>query len=285
MKFNVFEFGPTIFQQLCGTAMGTPVACMYATIYYCYHEICVLLRKYLRHLLLCKRLIDDGCGIWHDRGDPEAWFRFCHDVNNFVGGKLQWIIEERSREVNFLDINIKINDLNCIETRTYQKPMNLYLYITQNSAHPRGVMKGMIFGELKRYHRQNTRREDYLAMVRLLFTRLRARGWGTDQLREWFVAAARKIESGQQRPKKDNAPPKDRLFLHLKYHPRGVLRQQLRAAFDETCGNFSGTGAAVKQVTVALSRPRNLRESLVSARFRPLVGDASEESEAMATQP
>ena len=71
----------------------------------------------------------------------------------------------------------------------------------------------------------------------------------------------------------------------MKYHPRGVSRQQLRAAFDETCGNFSGTGAAVKQVTVALSRPRNLRESLVSARFRPLVGDASEESEAMATQP
>ena len=135
-------------KEVCGTAMGTPCACMYATIYYCYHEICVLLAKYERYLILYKRLIDDGCGIWNDRGDPGAWDRFCYDVNNFVGGKLKWVIDERCEEVNFLDITIRINELNRIETRTYQKPMNLYLYIKDNSAHPPAVMKGMIFGEL-----------------------------------------------------------------------------------------------------------------------------------------
>ncbi|KAL7535718.1 hypothetical protein ACHAWF_005249, partial [Thalassiosira exigua] len=66
--------------------------------------------------------------------------------------------------------------------------MNPYLYITENSAHP----PGMIFGKLKRYHRQNTRREDYLEMVRLVFIRLRARGWGADLLREWFTAATKR---------------------------------------------------------------------------------------------
>ena len=269
MRFNVFEFGSHIIQQLCGTAMGTPCACMYATIYYCYHEICVLLAKYERYLILYKRLIDDGCGIWNDRGDLGAWDRFCYDVNNFVGGKLKWVIDERCEEVNFLDITIRINELNRIETRTYQKPMNLYLYITDNSAHPPGVMKGMIFGELKRYHRQNTRREDYLEMVRLLFLRLRARGWRADLLREWFIAAAERVEAKQPTRKTEDVSPRDRLFLHLKYHPRGITRQQLRAAFDATCDSFNGTSAAVKQVTVAFSRARNLKDALTSARFRP----------------
>jgi hypothetical protein len=270
MRYNVFEFGPDTIQQLCGTAMGTPSACMYATIYYAFHEINVLLQKYKEHLLLYKRLIDDGCGIWHDRGNPQAWHNFCHDVDNFVGGKLKWKIEERSREVDFLDITISINDLNRIETRTYQKPMNLYLYITENSAHPKKMMRGMIYGELKRYHRQNSRREDYLKMVRLLYLRLRARRWSAGLLKEWILAAADKIESNQQPRLRAAVNPKDRLFLHMQYHPRGITRQQVRAAFDATCDMFNGTPAAIKQVTVALSRPRNLKDDLTSARFYPL---------------
>ena len=38
MKNNVFSFGNRYFLQLNGTAMGTNVACMYATIYYSYYE-------------------------------------------------------------------------------------------------------------------------------------------------------------------------------------------------------------------------------------------------------
>ncbi|KAL7534362.1 hypothetical protein ACHAXR_005819, partial [Thalassiosira sp. AJA248-18] len=135
---NIFEFGPATLQQLCGTAMGTPSAC-------------------IEHLIFYKRLIDDGSGLWNGRGDPEAWPRFCHDVNNFVGGKLKWEIEERSREVNFFDLTITIYQLNQIETCTYQKPMNLQLYIPQASAHPKGEIKGMIFGELRRYKKQNSK--------------------------------------------------------------------------------------------------------------------------------
>ncbi|KAL7526057.1 hypothetical protein ACHAXR_001294, partial [Thalassiosira sp. AJA248-18] len=68
------------------------------------------------------------------------------------GGKLKWTIKERSQEVIFLDLTITINKLNQIETRTYQKPMNMYIYIPQASAHPKKrVIMGVIFGELRRY--------------------------------------------------------------------------------------------------------------------------------------
>ncbi|KAL7526365.1 hypothetical protein ACHAWF_001742 [Thalassiosira exigua] len=53
MRYNVFEFGDHTFQQLYGTAMGTSSACIYATIYYCYRKIYVLLAKCTRGALSC----------------------------------------------------------------------------------------------------------------------------------------------------------------------------------------------------------------------------------------
>ena len=44
--------------------MGTPSACIYATIYYAYHERKTLLPKYK------KNLIDDMFGIWIPSDDP-----------------------------------------------------------------------------------------------------------------------------------------------------------------------------------------------------------------------
>ena len=43
MKFNVFTFGNRFFQQINSTAMSTNAACMYATIYYSYHEETVII--------------------------------------------------------------------------------------------------------------------------------------------------------------------------------------------------------------------------------------------------
>ena len=38
MTLNIFSFSDTNWLQLRGTAMGTSIACVYATIYYSYHE-------------------------------------------------------------------------------------------------------------------------------------------------------------------------------------------------------------------------------------------------------
>ena len=174
---------------------------------------------------------------------------------------------------------MKINHaLNRIETRTYQKPMNLYLYIPQASAHPKETIKGMIFGELRRYKVQNTKREDYLDMVvHLLFLRIKARGWRPTLLKSLCMEAANRIESNVPRrnQKDDTVDPRERSFIHMEYHPNGISRQQIRQAFDETCGSFCGTRAAVDQITVAYSRPRNLRDELTSARFYPATNTAA----------
>jgi hypothetical protein len=109
MRFNIFKFGDTHWKQRSGTAMGTPPACMYATLYYAIHELAMP-----PHLQAClaiyKRYIDDGFGIWI--GSKKHWTEFQSWVNSF--GSLRWIFTSLTREVNYLDITIRIDTKNAI---------------------------------------------------------------------------------------------------------------------------------------------------------------------------
>ena len=75
--------------------------------------------------------------------DTTAWLDFKRDLNHF--GILTWEINEPSLLVDFLDLTISIKN-GRVETRTFQKELNLYLYLPPASAHPRNCIKGTIYG-------------------------------------------------------------------------------------------------------------------------------------------
>ena len=156
MQNNLFEFGDMYFLQLLGTAMGTSSAVMWATLYYAYHEVHTLIPTHGDSLLYFQRFIDDILGIWIGNTTTD-WSAFCNDVNTF--GVLTWDINERvlSSSVDFLDLTLFIEG-NKISSRTFQKKMNLYLYLPSSSAHPISCLKGTIYGLISRYHAQNTYR-------------------------------------------------------------------------------------------------------------------------------
>ena len=52
-----------------------------------------------------------------------------------------------------------IDEKGNLITKTYQTPMNLFLYIPPHSVHPPGLMKSFIFGLLQTYYFQNTAAE------------------------------------------------------------------------------------------------------------------------------
>jgi len=129
MQNNIFEWGDLRFLQLLGTAMGTSAACMWATIYFGVHESTTLMPRFGNHLLLYCRFIDDIFGIWI--GNPNGLYfnQFIEYTNNF--GLLKWDFSARSQSVDFLDLTIFIEDGRLL-TKTYQKPMNLYQYISMH---------------------------------------------------------------------------------------------------------------------------------------------------------
>ena len=118
--------------------MGTPAACIYVTIYYTYHERKKLTPTYKKNLLLFKIFIDDMLGVCIPSDDPNAWKNF---KENLLFVILEWEMEERTTSVNFLDLTIYINKDRKFETRTYQKAMNLYLYLLPTSAHPLSAIR------------------------------------------------------------------------------------------------------------------------------------------------
>ncbi len=80
---NVFEFGSEHFTQHMGKAMGTPVAGIYSTLYYCSHKKTTT-EKVQKNILFLRRFIDDMFGIW--TGTSEQFESF---TNNLPFGKLR----------------------------------------------------------------------------------------------------------------------------------------------------------------------------------------------------
>ena len=239
MNTNIFKFGDTWWHQQIGTAMGTPCACIYATIFFAWFERQYILQKYKRNLLLYSRQIDNIFGIWiDDPSNPNSWKEFQLDLNNQC--KLQWNTEELDTKVNFLDLTISIDKQGKLTYQTFQKPMNPFLYIPGHSAHPPGIVKSLIHGLIQTYHRQNKTRETFNKNVNQLFKRLIARGHLHEDILPIFLQAAIKIDEknknkfiARYNQKSINAPQavktktitrKD-IFFHLPYHPRDISRR------------------------------------------------------------
>ena len=223
MTRNVFQFDDTYWLQKDGTAMGTSTACMYATLYYAFHERLHILPRFGQHLLYLKRFIDDMIGIWI--GPATEWSDFNSTLDEF--GSLTWDVSNLATNAIFLDLNIRIDpETRRIATKTYQKPMNLFLYIPPTSAHTPGVLKSTILGNLRRFWCQNTNRQDYVQVAKQFADRLVARGHDPTNIRNLSMEAAAVIDSemsnGTHHKCVHPSAPRNTIFFHAEYHPRGI---------------------------------------------------------------
>ena len=168
MQNNIFKFGTTWWQQLDGTAMGTPCACIYATLFFGLHERQLLLTKYKENLLLYKRQIDDIFIVWVPTSPNNIeWTHFVQDLN--CCSSLSWETETLDNKTHFLDLNLWIDSsTRKINYSTYQKPMNLFLYIPNHSAHPTNTIQSLIYGLLQTYKRQNPNPLHFRNLTKLL---------------------------------------------------------------------------------------------------------------------
>jgi hypothetical protein len=254
MKNNIFSFSDTFWLQLSGTAMGTPAACAYATITYGHFENTEILPEFHLQIPFYRRYIDDILGVWIPPATQQAttWERFKNKLNSW--GNLEWTIEDPSTKTVFLDLQIELKD-NSIHTSTYQKALNLYLYIPSRSAHPPSCLKGLISGELCRYWLQNNQ-SDFVNILTKFIQRLTDRGHKLPDLIPLFQKAAIKFNATDICSRTDNN--EDTLFIHWTFHPNGLQQKDIREAYNTTLK----VHLEYTRMTVAIARPHNLRDIL-----------------------
>jgi hypothetical protein len=277
MRNNIFTFGNRCWKQLNGTAMGTPCACAYATIYYSYFEETALVTPDNPHgILFYRRLIDDALIIQRDR--PGAHDRFLAAMNSFgnPGARLEWESSGASRSDIFLDFTLKLNDRHGVDTQTYQKPMNLYLYRPPSSAQPPSILYGLIYGTLHRYYWQNNNRCDFDHFSTLFFRRLEARGHSTSNLARLFTKAAKKVELSTIPQAKALTSqcdlPRDTCFLHLPFHPQDSSRQSLQSLFQTHCRaalDDDEDTLNIQRMIIAYKRSPNISDLVRRRRLGP----------------
>jgi len=264
MENNVFKFGDTFWLQTQGTAMGTPAAPLYSILTFGFHENTALLPIFQSNLIYYKRFIDDIFGIWLDQpgntsiqSSPhdKTWIHFKNNLNQF--GALRWNVEPLTTSTTFLDLSLSIKE-GRITTTTFQKPLNLYLYIPPLSAHPPSCLKGLISGEIYRYWKQNTEETDFISITTNFVLRLLQRGHQLENLRPLLQSAAANIEYINIRNRTDRRGQDDTMYIHWPFHPTDISKNTIRKLYNQTLQGHDG----FKDLKMAISRPKNLRDIL-----------------------
>ena len=167
-------------------------------------------------LALYRRFIDDGLGI--QLQTPGRCARLLTDLNNFgpKGRQLEWTTSGPQTEVTFLDLTLTIRN-GYVQAKTYQKPLNLHLYIPAHSAHLPSVAKSLIYGQIRRFWLQNTKQADFVDLTGKFFTHLKNRGYSTEFLETAFLQAAEKLQetSNYNKTKRNDNYEDRRVFLHV----------------------------------------------------------------------
>jgi hypothetical protein len=193
--------------------MGTLFACIYAATTYGYHEKTNSLPRHAKNLALLGLFFDDMPGIW--TGPNEDTSRFQDSLQGF--GKLTWICSDLSSSIVFLDLTLSFTTSNTITSRTYQKPLNLYLYIPPTSSHPSSSFTGTILGNILRFWRQNPDLTHYRRLVSEFATHLKNRGYTISDVERAMLSTAAKIDA-KASPLVNNTAPttaaSKRLYPH-----------------------------------------------------------------------
>ena len=276
---NLFKFGDTFWRQTSGTAMGTPPAPSWATIFFGIYED-ELVPRWSEQISFYKRFIDDVFGIWLTHQDPDEdrrlWSEFERDMNGCHG--LIWDCESPTTTVNFMDMTISIVN-GRLSTTLYEKKANLYLYIPPHSSHPKGVLTGLVFGQILRIRRLCSIKADADNKIQQFFTRLLARGHSADTLTPLFVKAEENAKSFILRSANDFeqlnrerfAASQNQIFFHLQFHPQDPKAKEIQKLWQEhvseppndtpleRCTNYEGEAVGFNKLVIAYSRPLNLR--------------------------
>jgi hypothetical protein len=192
---NYIQYGTnTVWHQIKGTAMGTPFAVSYATIYLAVFENevfqkCKLLRSDFLLPLLYKRFVDDISSIYISPVDGQLFI----DTFNSHDPSIIITADISAQFSVFLDVEQykgkRFTQSGHLDLKLFQKAQNKYLYIPPHSYHQPFVFKSLISSEIKRYRLLCTDDNDFHNVKSAFYERLLLRGFTAASLDHFFVEA------------------------------------------------------------------------------------------------
>lgn len=259
MDHNHFSFSDTNWKQLKGTAMGTACAPCFASIFLGAIETPII-QSFQNHIRLVKRFIDDKFLLWNYRNDPHSFKHFIAQLTRNSGFEFTYVIHEHP--VEYMDLCI-LRDGHHYETKTYEKKLNLFLYLPATSAHPPGQLKSLVFGRIKKYRTQNDRKTDLQYQCQNLFDRLKARGYRTSVLMPIFKEAI--IKSKRALVKEKEVP---QVFAKVKYDPNGPSQKALSKLFEFETLKPILNELEIEKATICYTKPTSLGNLLCPSKFK-----------------
>lgn len=214
LENNYLQFLEEYYKQIDGTAMGTPVAVVFANIFMYMLEKHVI-EHFKDHIFLYKRFLDDLLMILKESAPVETIL----SSFNSMHPQIKMNFQVSKSEAEFLDLRIfkgpRFYSSGILDLQVHQKMLNLYLYIPYCSYHTKHTKIGFITTELQRYVRNTSSFAKCLEIRKRFFLRLRARGYPPKFLQWCF----RKVSYNQRhdllQPKANKAPDNSRPLVFL----------------------------------------------------------------------
>mmetsp|Transcript_4359 Transcript_4359/g.9463 ORF Transcript_4359/g.9463 Transcript_4359/m.9463 type:complete len:207 (-) Transcript_4359:274-894(-) len=191
---------------------------------------------------------------------------------------MRWEFSDRCDSLDYMDMQISIVN-NQIVTGLHEKALNLYLYIPPHSAHPPGVLTGLVLGNAHRIYTLCSDPAEVRRHLQNLYHRLLVRGHSSTSLLPLFQRAAVLHREWLTRHVADRGSStnlRETMFFHLQYHPGDPPSRDLQIIFRDRISappygrplalvrNKSGFPIRINRMIVAYSRPRNLGNLLSS---------------------
>ena len=209
-----------------------------------------------------RRFVDDSFMIAKDSKD-----NLIRGMNSWHGS-IKW---ECSSEqvVNFLDIELSIDEERHVRYQTYIKPQNAHLFVPGSSAHPRSTARSIICGAVKRFAVTNDTYEKFDFHINQFIDRLADRGYRRSQLHKFKNEAIARttIPSKRSRAARERGDTATRKIFLPVLHSSSLNTHFLKSALNRHKQLIENVVGCVK-FCLARSQQANLFRRYFEMNFR-----------------
>ena len=267
---NALRFGDRFFQQIKGTAMGTPMAVNYANLFMGRFEE-RLLAEYEKETgnrpAVWLRFIDDVFIVW--KGEEKDFKHFISFCDSFASkhnlkSNIRFTSSPPSAKADFLDVSVSVNTDGTLSTNLFVKPTASFQYLHKNSYHVGHVTNSLPKSQFMRIRRICSNLRDYDHHANRFVEHFVKRKYPRRQLERTKkeVASMNRDDLLQYKTKPTST---DRIPLVLTYHHKfeGISRA-LGKAYQQTLRRFPNLKALMPNPPmIAYRRAKNIKDKLI----------------------